>query len=184
MRKKIKAFSLVETMVTLAIFGILMAMLSQVLLLNLEVSRKISARTRIREELSALVGLLQRDMRNAGHIVLEECGDNLKIDNWSGVNGCKMSHVESFVWVNNEHDLCKKANTAVQSLCRIVDGEITFRTSDVLNIDSISFQSSQIEDEKGTKKATIIVTIIASAANPSWDVTDQVRQIVVTTRNF
>lgn len=184
---KKKAFSLVETVVTLAVFGILLAMLSQVLLLNIRVSRKISERSRIREELAEFVGLLQRDLRNASFVEVDvnpddsKCGENVDLDGFGGENdnGCQMSHVQTFYWVDGSSTHCDSGR-----VCKVDanTGDLLFQTSDVLNIEEIDFDYAIFEGDDA--KATIIVTLIANASNPTWDITDQVRQISVSTRNF
>lgn len=183
-KKKLKAFSLVETLVTLVVFGILLAMLSQVLLLNLQVSRKIQARTRVREELAELVGLLQRDVRNADIIYIGagECDDTNDFDmNSQNDRGCRMFVTDDILWVDGGHGSCP-----ANHLCKLQwsnQNNVLYQSSDILSVDSVSFQAQEFLSVENTS-ATLIVTLNVAASNPNWEVNNQVRQITVSTRNF
>jgi prepilin-type N-terminal cleavage/methylation domain-containing protein len=201
---KISGFSLIETLVTLAIFGILMAMLSQVLILNLQVSRKISARTTIREELTQVVGLIQRDMRNADAILIEKCGNNVELSN--SVNnhedrGCELIQTDHVSWVLSNDDPgfgCENniynTNIDVKALCKLnlspnpQDPTVMYKTSPLISIKNLSIEIESLMDENDEtgkpSKGLLIITIEAEASNPKWDVNNQIRQIIVTTRNF
>ncbi|MEI7578762.1 MAG: prepilin-type N-terminal cleavage/methylation domain-containing protein [bacterium] len=207
--KKITAFSLVETLVTLAIFSILVAMLSDVLVLNIRVSRKITARTIIREELSQMVGLIQRDMRNANYIDLAKCGGDkdhpidINNDQASKEVGCMLVHQDTVAWIwvpadSDNIEGCTRNNDfnnsqLIGTLCRFkVDAsgwDVTFKNSAYLNIENVQVEKTFIlpsvgEDQNQASQALLVFTIYAKASNPTWDINNQVRQIVVTTRNF
>lgn len=192
-QKTIKAFSLVETVVTLGIFGLLIGMLSQVLLLNLQVSQKISARTRIREELSIVTGLIQRDMRNADKVYISagQCGNQLDLEFPANIesseneeSGCHIAlQNQEALWVNGSHRNCDQGK-----LCKLDwtnQNSVLFETSDILTITDISFESQLLgELDSGNSNATLLVTLQAESTNPRWEILNQVRQISVTTRNF
>lgn len=181
---RLKAYSILEVLITLALFGVLIAMLSNILLLNFKTSRQVAYRSKIREELSELVSLIQRDMRNADYVVLAECGNGQLINNQATVDGCKMSHVEEFVWVNQTYQACRDSSIVdINRICKIdSSGNVIYKTSDEIQIDQINFDI--LTEGLDGKQATIIITLIASAANPNWEVDNQVRQITVSTRNF
>ena len=190
-KTKRKAFSLIETLVTLAVFGILLAMLFQILMLNIKISRKISARTRVREEISELVSLMQRDLRNADYIF--ECSNGVKDFDEDGdkENGCRIqSQGENIVWVDSSHDRCNG-----NKICRLDystnPNEVMYESSGILTLEpydstnpnsGVSFQSNI--DPVDNAKAEILITFNASATNDNWDVNTQVRQIAVSTRNY
>ncbi|KXK26582.1 MAG: hypothetical protein TR69_WS6001000588 [candidate division WS6 bacterium OLB20] len=175
--KRLQGFSLVETLITLAIFGIMIAMISQVILINLEVSRKVYVRTQVREELAELTTLVQRDIRNAR--IVKECGEFR--DGSETVSRCTISHAEEFTWTDN----CPGDTAAINRICKIsVPGnQLLFETSDLITIEDFSFDINLSTGEDGTK-STILMTLRASATNPNFEISNQVRQIAVSTRNF
>lgn len=73
--KNFKALSIVEMLVTMAIFAILSVMLLQSLFLNIRLSTQINIRARIRSEMDQLQTLIERDIRNADEIKIAECYD-------------------------------------------------------------------------------------------------------------
>ncbi len=180
-KRKLAGVSLLETVITIGIFGLLMAMLMQTLLLNIQISRRITERSRVREELTALTGFIQRDMRNASVIDANQCG-LVELDNSPTHDdpefGCVMSHVSTVMWVYG-HDSCP-----TDSICKIdiATGDILYNSADILKIDQANFelQTFEVDGSKGV----LMVTLYASPANPNWDVSQQVRQISVATRNF
>lgn len=175
-QKKHKAFSLLETLITLAIFGILMAMLTQVILINLQVSRKTFARSRVREEISELITLIQRDVRNAD--LIKDCGQSTV----SGivVNSCAISHVEEFVWT----DKCPNETSTLNRVCKLdLSGNPIFITSDFLNFSKFSFETGTSSTKTGAQQI-ILVTLVANTVNPSFEVNNQVRQVAVSSRNY
>lgn len=178
--RKLKGVSLLETVITISIFGLLMAMLMQTLLLNIQISRRITERSRVREELSELIGLIQRDMRNASVIDADLCG-LVELDNEptrEPESGCVMSHVGTFMWVYG-HNSCPSA-----AICKIdsSSGEILYSSADIITIDEVSFELQTFDDEGS--KGVLLITLYASPTNANWDVAQQVRQISVATRNF
>ncbi|HLD03593.1 MAG TPA: prepilin-type N-terminal cleavage/methylation domain-containing protein [Candidatus Dojkabacteria bacterium] len=186
--KKIKGYSLVEVLVTLTIFAILTVMLMNTIFLNIRISRTISNRTRMRSDLNELTSLIERDIRNASNI--EECQSDYLV-NLIPVPYCKMSIPNSalgnsiFDWSYNcfgtnqggseyfDHSVCKRDAT----------GKTVYFSSKILQIDSVSFEKI-VDNLVETNKVTIIVTIVASARNTSWNINNQVRQIIISTRNY
>lgn len=182
LKTRMKALSLVETVFTLAIFAILLVMLSEVLVLNIRASNMIKFRSSIRDELSELTSLIQRDIRNAGFIDIANCDDDIDID--SDINNesaCRISHRQNFYWVFDQGgELCPE-----NKLCKIntdLSGEVYFQTAEILSIDSINFEVSN--SNIAGDEVTVLITIVASATNENWDIDNQIRQISVATRNF
>lgn len=68
-RNSTDGFSLVELLVTLAIFGILMATVTSIIVVNLRVARRIKARTYVREETAFMLNVLKKDLRNADNVI-------------------------------------------------------------------------------------------------------------------
>jgi hypothetical protein len=93
-------------------------------------------------------------------------------------SGCVMSHVSTVMWVY-DHDSCPAG-----SICKIdtASGNILYNSADILTIDEVSFEL-QTFDAEGSK-GVLLITLYASPTNQNWDVSQQVRQISVATRNF
>lgn len=66
-------FSLLELLITLAIFAILMVTTTTILVINLTIARRIKARSYAREETAFMLNVLKKDIRNADHV--EEMSD-------------------------------------------------------------------------------------------------------------
>jgi len=161
-----------EILVTMTIFGVIIVLLTQILILNVELSQKTFMRARIREEISEVLTLIQRDIRNAYYI--DECG----LDTDTGENRCQIGHVKEFTWT----DACP--NESVDKICKINSAnQLQYETSDEVKIESLNFEIGLSSGEDGTK-STIVVTILASSSNEAFDVKNQVRQLVVSTRNY
>ena len=182
---KLAGYSLVEVLVTLTIFAILTVMLMNTIFLNIRISRTISNRTRMRSDLNELTSLIERDIRNASSII--ECLSDYGVNS---VPYCKISIPNSalgnsiYDWVYN----CFGANNPLgeyypESVCkRDVTGATVYFSSKILKINSISFD--KIVDNVDHNKVTIIVTINASARDTSWNINTQIRQVIVSTRNY
>ena len=68
--KKQKGFTLLELLITLAIFAILMVTTTSLLFMNLTAARKIKARSYVREEGAFMLNVLKKDIRNASFVSL------------------------------------------------------------------------------------------------------------------
>jgi prepilin-type N-terminal cleavage/methylation domain-containing protein len=167
---KYKAFSLVETVVTLAVFAILMTMLSQVLIMNWRINRIVTERSRFREEFSQLTGLIQRDFRNADFIDLDACGEDIVYPSINNNKVCKINVIEDYWWYLCEGYICKDKG----------DKELIYKSSAILKIEDLSIELIAENNEN----LTIYITVKASARNENWKINNQVRQIVVNTRNY
>jgi len=71
---KERAFSLLEILITLGIFGILFVIITNIILINLIAARRVAARSYVREETAFVLNLLKKDIRNADQIV--DTGNN------------------------------------------------------------------------------------------------------------
>ncbi len=70
------AFSLLEMLISLAIFSILIVVISYIIVLNMRVANKVRARTYVREETSYLLKNLKKDIRNADKIEAFDINDD------------------------------------------------------------------------------------------------------------
>jgi prepilin-type N-terminal cleavage/methylation domain-containing protein len=69
-----KGFSLVELLISLAIFGILMGTVANLLVINIKVANRVKARTHVREETSFMLKILKKDIRNADVLSEKDVG--------------------------------------------------------------------------------------------------------------
>jgi len=77
--KNKKGFSLLELLITLAIFAILMVTTTALLVINLKAARKIKARSYAREETAFMFNVLKKDIRNANSVVYDSGNQTLMV---------------------------------------------------------------------------------------------------------
>lgn len=174
--KSIKAYSIVEILVTLAIFGVLSVFLMQSLFNNLALSAKISARSQIRSELDQTLALIEKDFRNANDITTNNCDDeDVTILGVRYESKCQINiNGTPYYWVFDQQ---------TNKLYRIHSGSIDFSSSDLIEIEDMSFVVNLEDDNKtATPYANILITL--RAQNEGLKVYDQIRQLSVTTRNY
>lgn len=70
--KNCKGFSLLELLITLAIFAILLVTTTTILFVNMTVARRVKARSYAREESAFMLNLLKKDVRNAEGVAYYE----------------------------------------------------------------------------------------------------------------
>jgi len=191
MNKK-KTFSMVEMLVTMAIFAVLSVMLLNSLLLNVRLSTKINIRARVRSDLNEIVTQIERDIRNAQEIT--QCGPP------NPTATCNM--------VVNGQTVSWRLDTINHRVIRLTGGVQDYFSSPNLYFDNtaLAFNKTTIQaDEKGTLRyANIVVTLFAESsasvlgcesagANKICSNTEaddvqwaenQVRQFSVSTRNY
>jgi len=195
-----KAFSLIEMLVTMAIFALIIAMLLQSLLLNIKLTTQINLRSKFNTELDQLVSLIERDIRNADYFYPSDkpltpimgCGPLIKTD-------CTLSlDSNNFKWYLLS-STCIPPHTP-PSPCGFVkrdkwpnSGGIPlndFTSSSYLDITMFEFYVNSGEQNEALEfsKANILVTIKAKPSILSWEtdygIKEQVRQISVSTRNY
>lgn len=167
--KKYKAFSLLEILITLVIVSIVMVMLSNVLFMTLDVSRKIYARSVVREEQNNLLTKLEKDIRNAR--LIKDCSGE-------DANARCVIHLQyEYIWQG-----CMDQTTKNLSVCKISkDGEILEQTSENIKVDNFRIEQGIVDSEG---KKTIIVTLVVSHVDDQLGINNQTRQLVISTRNF
>ncbi len=200
-RKNLKAYSLLELLVTLVVFAVLMTMITQVLLLSIESGRKISVRSKVRGDLSELVTMMRRDFRNAGKIDEDHCGESIFYTN--PINGqeiikstnptdaCFFSVLgTNYAWIygDNNQSLCPNG-----SICKLKEDinnnyQLFYQSSDVLFFDPGTTRFELQIFPKTNDHTTQGIFLASLSANTppgsKLDVTTQYRQISVFTRNF
>lgn len=171
--KKRKAFTLMETIVTMVIYAVILFMITNIILLNARLSLQLKMRSRIRNELSQITFLIKRDIRNASFISSEEPSSNCN------GSSCSISYSDtSLNWSydSNDKQIIKTKIESGNPTTEYISGEY-------LSIDSVTF--SMISDpDSQSGRATLILTIKAQGKNPEWKITNQVVQEIISTRNY
>jgi type II secretory pathway pseudopilin PulG len=189
MKQKLPAYSIVELLVTIAIFGLLSAMLGQTLLTNLTLSAKVSARTRMRSAIDQTMSLIERDFRNAdylytatsGGVTYVSCGNLAAAQYYPGLcsSSCTMSTNSKVVtW-------CYRLGKIYRYEGGNAPVNITNESDPFLeNVTQFSFylNNTSLNSDKFNAYANVLVTL--QADNNSMKVLNQVKQISVSTRNY
>ncbi len=168
--KKLKAYSLVEIVVSLGIMGVVMTMLFSVLILSLQITFKILARSVVREEISNVSAEISRDIRNADD--LTNCG----------VGGTSSSVCEfvlngdTFQWSQCGDRICKDQILST--------GDINvFTSTPNIKFTTVSFDIG-FSDSTDKARQNILLTLIGSHINESFNVNNVIKQTSVSTRNY
>jgi type II secretory pathway pseudopilin PulG len=167
--RNLSAYSLLEILATLAIVSILIIMLTNVLFVSLDISRKAFARSQVREEQNNILTKIEKDFRNASFVGTCEGTDQTA--------SCEIGSDKVYYWTtctgsDGKLYVCKKDSTKTV----ILDG-----MSENIELKYLSFEKG-IEDAQGKK--TIVITMNVAHKDGSLGIDNQVRQIVVSTRNY
>ncbi len=183
MNKKQKAYSILEILVTLAIFGILSVFLMQSLFMNLTLSSRISARSQIRSELDQLLSLIEKDIRNADEINKLSCA-HVNTTNPRCESSCTMKvGSEIITWCYDNRDIAGKK--LIKYSGTFPNYTKIYETSNLFQIDDLEFAINL--DDVGTTldfNPYINVVLTLNASNENLGIKDQIRQLSITTRNY
>jgi prepilin-type N-terminal cleavage/methylation domain-containing protein len=164
-----KGFSLTEMLIALAITAIIITILFNTLLLGFQVHAKSIARTATREELTALTDFVIRDIRNAD--LVTDCGQIVE-------SSCSVIADGTTI----EWGLCDST-----FVCRYTDDGsgplLTYKTSENYLVDNFVFDPGLAGIGSSTQ-SNYIVTVVISHANENLNITNQIRQVSVSTRNY
>lgn len=182
--KKKSAYSLVEILVTMAIFGVLSVMLMQSLLNNLFLSARISARSQMRSEIDRVMSLVERDLRNADQVSATSCKTGTTNLPTLGVTCAAHCQFNIGQVKRTWCFVTPQPTEKIGQIVRFDDSEQTFATSTLLDIQKFAFDLNVNADavNGSTPYANILVTI--EAQNEGLSITNQVKQLSVTTRNY
>jgi len=169
--RKLKAFSLIELTVSMAIVGVIMAMLSNVLVNSIVVSQKSIGRSFVREEITDISDRISNDLREAARIL--ECEGEL-------VNAlCRVESTEGTItW-----EMCPATTGELQICKKDVDGNILFLSSPNLKVTGFTFEQGFDIGGNAVKK-NIVLTIVGDHANAAFNVKNILRQVSISTRNY
>ena len=167
--KNFAAYSLLEMLAALSIVTIIMVMLSNILIVTIEISRKSFARSSVREEQNNVLSKIEKDIRNARFIT--EC------QGVDALASCQVSLDKTYYWTTCNRSgggfyVCKKNSNKD----KILEG-----MSENIIVNSFSFQEG-LSDSEGRK--SILITLNVSHKDPDLEIENQVRQILVSTRNY
>lgn len=166
--KKLKAYSLFEILITLAIVTIIMVMLTNVLFLTLDIARKSFARSFVREEQNNVLTKIEKDIRNA-RFVTNCSGDD-------ALAQCEVYINDVYTW-----GTCTRNGSELYVCKKDKDGNIIEGMSEDIKLDKFSFVEG-ISQSPGKK--SILVTLIVSHKDTKFEINNQVRQIAISTRNY
>jgi prepilin-type N-terminal cleavage/methylation domain-containing protein len=147
-----KAFSMIEMLVTMAIFGMFSVMLLNSLLLNIKLSTKINLRSRVRSEMEEVATFIQRDIRNASEVFVGSCNPSCGSSLTLRINGVDCT------W------RLVAGNSYIERICP-TRPSMNLRTSTLLYLTRLNFsRTSAATDELATYKyVNVLVTIRGEA---------------------
>ena len=168
-----KAFSLIETIVTIVIYAMMLFMVTNIVLINARLSQELKMRSKIKNEMTELDSLIKRDIKNANSIDPTKCQDGACTINTGGT---------SVIWAftgTSSSSITKVVTTGVSNV-------VDYATSSDISVDSLTF--STIVNPAGSTindgSITVIFTINAHGMNPSWKVNNQLVEDVVTLSSY
>lgn len=169
-----KAYSLLEVLITLVIVNIILLMVSNILVLSLKISIQAHERSKAREELTNIVNLIRRDIRNANSVTQIENESELKLN----------AQVQNLIWKPCEgspDQICKYITTVGNP--NLIE---TYRSHQRLKITDLSFieQESDLYGGYVNYQISILMTIQADHTIESYNIHNLYRQVLISTRNY
>jgi prepilin-type N-terminal cleavage/methylation domain-containing protein len=170
-KRTIGAFSLLEIMVSMAIIGIIMAMLSNVLVNSILISQKSIARSFVREELSDIVDRIASDIRDANTV--NGCSGSLQTAKCDLVLDVPVTWKTCVNGTGGNYDVCKVD----------ANGNVLFSSSPSIKLKNFTFDQG-FDTGTNTIRKNVLITIVADHVNTATGVTNILRQTSVSTRNY
>lgn len=183
-QKTIKAYSIVEMLVTMAIFGIIIVMVLQSLFLNIKLTNQINLRSSFNTEVDQVVSIIERDIRNADFYYKSDSGTFIK--------GCGWVTPSNFCTISSNANDIKWSLDPSGKIKRFLGTNPlnpNYESSDILKFTQFEFYINSV-DSLDTKNefVNILLTIKVVPANTAWintyGINEQVRQISVSTRTY
>lgn len=166
----IKGFSLLELLITLGILGILMLTVTNLIVINLKVARRIQARSYAREETSYMLNLLKKDIRNADTIV--QSGSGLSIARLDDGNSVYLK------WYQKGKSIARSEGTTPTNLVE------KFITPDDVEYDPDEFKIEIISGGAVGDNNTIVRIQLKASTAGMPDDQYIVKILAVSTRNY
>ncbi|MFC1780101.1 PilW family protein [Patescibacteria group bacterium] len=176
-----EGFSLLELLITLAIFGILLVTTTSIILINLTAARRIKSRSYTREESAFMLNILKKDIRNANSIL---CPDGI-----GGYTSCGTTTVHEML-VNITEDTGPYNYIWKQSGSEIVredlNAKISFKTpSDVTFDNSQGGLPFTLDTDCDAENCVIRIRFRAWTEGMSDNPRQWIeKEVAVSTRNF
>lgn len=171
--KNKKGYSLLEVLVSLGIMAIVITMLFNVLIVGIQSSLRVLARSVVREEIAYVSGLIARDIRNSDRVF--NCGET------SLQNSCDFFRNNiRYRWgqcTGETTRICKYDITDLSSPVEV------FKSSQNVGVTRIDFTQG-FGTSESDRLRTVLLTIVASHNNSYVNVNNVFRQSSISTRNF
>lgn len=184
--QKLKGFSLLEMIVSMGIIGIVMAMLSNVLVLSIQISQESLARSFVREEVTNISNQIINDIREAEAVI--QC------DGEAQNAFCQIGLGDIYTWEvctnpDTVFQRCEKnASDAQQGKMVLIKrngaNEIIFVSSPSLALNAIRFEPGFDSGTGSVIRRNVLFTIVGSHKNPRLNVKNVLRQSAISTRNY
>lgn len=169
--KILKAFSLMEMVVTMGILAIVITMLSNVLINSILISQRTIARSFIREEVADVMDRIAYDIRNASSI--QTCEGTL-ID-----AACEMVVRERITW-----KMCDFEGDGQLQVCKQdASGNTLYASSPNLRITQFSIEPG-FETQTSARQRNLLITIVGGHINANYAVNNVINQVAVSSRNY
>jgi len=171
-----EGFSLLEMLITLAIFGILMVTTTSLLVINLTVSRKVKARTYAREETAFMLNVLKKDIRNAEPgLTVSEGGNELRV---TVVDPAYEDTSHNYVWSIDGNRIERKE-----------DPKVSYNTPSDIEFSDLVFDSLYCDENNCVIKITVQAWTIGMPGDKGEGCDSENKQcikkeVAVSTRNF
>ncbi len=167
--RRLKGYSLIEIIVSLAIIGIVLGMLSNVLINSIIISQKSLARSFVREEMAEVSNQMVSDIRNASKVL--SCTGSLQSAE------CRILMDQVYIW-----KMCDIDGTS--HICKLdANDDVVFASSGNLTVENFTFEEG-FDVGGNTIRRNILVTIVGSHTNDFVNVKNMVQQVSVSTRNY
>ncbi|MCA9386654.1 hypothetical protein KC669_01325 [Candidatus Dojkabacteria bacterium] len=161
---KKEAFSLVEMVISIGIVSIIIVIFFNSLLISLSVTVKNTARSNMREEITSIASLIQRDVRQADLVDISNCsGDSCEI----------IVDQERVTWYLCGTSICKEDGSST----------IIFQSESDIEFTTFTFEPGFVQDPTQAKN-NILITLVADHTNNALEINNIIRQVSVSTRNY
>lgn len=171
--KRKKGYSMLEILISLAIMAFSMTVMFNFIILSLQISIFSLGRSFVREEMSNVLTLVARDIRNSDII--------LRCDDTEQQGTCEFvfsgNHLK---WQPCSDDLTRVCKMNLNDPANPVE---EFRSSKNVKIEGMSFVKGPVES-LALSKVNVIFTLVGSHSNTNYNIKNVVRQISISTRNY